>query len=63
MSRRRQARLILAAEERLRDDMWRVDDADNYRAPQHGLTGLQHARAHRAAMSPERRAMLDGEWA
>lgn len=28
-----------------------------------GLTALQHARAHRAAMSPERRAELDAEWA
>jgi len=27
-----------------------------------GLTALQHARAHRAAMSAERRAELDGEW-
>lgn len=27
-----------------------------------GLTALQHARAHRAAMSPERRAELDKEW-
>ena len=27
-----------------------------------GLTALQHARAHRAAMSPERRAQLDAEW-
>ena len=27
-----------------------------------GLTGLQHARAHRAAMSAERRAFLDKEW-
>ena len=28
-----------------------------------GLTALEHARAHRAAMSPERRAQLDAEWA
>ena len=27
-----------------------------------GLTGIQHARAHRAAMTPERRAELDREW-
>jgi hypothetical protein len=27
-----------------------------------GLTGLQSARAHRAAMTPERRAELDREW-
>ena len=27
-----------------------------------GLTALQHARAHRAAMSAERRAELDQEW-
>ena len=27
-----------------------------------GLTGLQHARAHLAAMSPERRAQLEKEW-
>jgi hypothetical protein len=27
-----------------------------------GLTGLQHARAHRAAMSAERRAELDRGW-
>jgi len=31
-------------------------------APADGLTGLQHARAHRAAMTPERRAELDREW-
>ena len=62
MSARRQARLILQAEERMRDAMWRVDPADNYPAPADGLTGLQHARAHRAAMSPERRAELDREW-
>ena len=28
-----------------------------------GLRPTEHARAHRAAMSPERRAQLDGEWA
>lgn len=28
-----------------------------------GLTAMQHARAHRAAMSAERRAELDAEWA
>lgn len=27
-----------------------------------GLTALEHARQHRANMSPERRAQLDGEW-
>ena len=27
-----------------------------------GLTALEHARAHRAAMSAERRAELDREW-
>lgn len=63
MSRvRRQARLIRQAEERIRDAMWAVEPADDHRAPEHGLTGLQHARAHRAAMSAERRAFLDGEW-
>lgn len=36
---------------------------DAWPAPGHGLTGLQHARAHRAAMSPQRRAELDAEWA
>lgn len=27
-----------------------------------GLTAIEHARAHRAAMSAERRAELDKEW-
>ena len=27
-----------------------------------GLTAIEHARLHRANMSPERRAQLDGEW-
>lgn len=27
-----------------------------------GLTALDHARAHRAAMSPESRAELEAEW-
>lgn len=27
-----------------------------------GMTALEHARAHRAAMTPERRAELDKEW-
>ena len=27
-----------------------------------GMTALDHARAHRAAMSAERRAELDAEW-
>lgn len=27
-----------------------------------GITALEHARQHRAAMTPERRAELDREW-
>ena len=64
MSRhKRTARLLAHVEEQMRDDMWRLDPSDDWAAPADGLTGLQHARAHRAAMSPERRAELDGEWA
>jgi hypothetical protein len=39
-----------------------IADMAPWPAPADGLTGLQHARQHRANMSPERRAELDREW-
>lgn len=36
--------------------------ASAFTTPADGLTGLQHARQHRADMTPERRAQLDAEW-
>ena len=48
MNRRRQARLIRQAEERLRDDMWRADDADAY--------------GHRIVRTPAQIAEANRQW-
>ena len=58
------ARLLARAEQRYRDDMWRVEpiaapvdvtDAEQFPEIARAVAGL-------AAMSPEKRAALEAEW-
>lgn len=51
---KQQARVMEAVQADISERAWR--------APADGLTGLQHARQHLAAMSPERRRKLEEEW-
>ena len=52
---------ILWKRNRAKPPKW-LDDFVGQHNHGDGVTALEHARAHRAAMSAERRAQLDGEW-